>query len=144
MNHQEILERINNRHVILDENILSKELKNFLTKNGIRWRQFRKGISDDEIMRLMRPDEVVVTGDRRFAYRLQERAILVPLAKSSYVQQQKLHELFGKRRRHPYSDISTCPICTQNENLFEYSWWDIDHMKRHSHNPYIQVSEKKT
>jgi hypothetical protein len=139
-------ERIGDRRVVLDENMLMSNIRGFLTNNHISWRTFRKGVTDEDIVRHLFPDEVVITADRRFAYTLQERGILVPLTKSHYEQMQHLLKTIGRSSRGGslWADISTCPICTQNHgNVEELTWWDIDHSKRHILRPVVQVRRRK-
>jgi hypothetical protein len=142
MDFKELLQRIAGRPVIIDENVGMNSLKQFLTNNGVRWRQFRKGVTDEDIMRHMLTGEVVVTGDRRFAFKLGERAILVPLAKSDYHQISQLMKAFGKND-NAFNDIGTCPICTSDQAVNDFDYWDIDHMKRHIKRPYVAIGKGK-
>jgi len=142
MNFNELLVRIDGRPVVLDENMLFSNLRQFLDSNHIRWRNFRKGITDEEIARSLKPGEVVITADRRFAYMLQDRAILVPLARSQYHQMQQLIASVGRRGVNPFNDISTCPICTNTQPTNEFTWWDINHMRRHVRRPYVPIHRR--
>ena len=143
MDFKTLRERIGNRPVVLDENMLYSNIKQFLDANNIPWRQFRKGMTDEDIMRHLNPNEVVITADRRFAYALQERGILVPLAKTHYDQMQHLLHSIGRRGGDGFNDIATCPICTRQQPTDEFSFWDIHHMRRHILRPHVAVSHRK-
>ena len=145
MDFKTLLERIAGRPVVLDENTMFSNLRQFLERNHVPWRSFRKGVTDEDIARNLRPNEVVITADKRFAYMLQERAILVPLAKSHLAQIEHLMKTIGRSNRggSMWADISTCPICTMNHsNLKELTFWDADHMVRHTKNPHIHIKSR--
>lgn len=142
MDFETLRRRIGSRRVVLDENMLMSNLRDYLNKNNIPWRSFRKGVTDEDIMAHLYPDEVVITADRRFAYVLEEQGILVPIAKSHLAQVEHLMKTIGRSRGGGgmWNDISTCPICTMNhDNLKEFTFWDISHMQRHVRRPYVAV-----
>jgi hypothetical protein len=140
MDFKTLLSRIDGRPVVVDENMRYSNLLQFLDSNNIPWRSFTKGVSDEEIIRNLRPGEVVVTADRRFAYNLQERAILIPLDKSHYHQMQRLMNTIGRRGMNGFNDVKTCPICTLDRSTTEFSFWDDAHYLRHARNPYVPIS----
>lgn len=142
MDFETLKERIDGRPVVVDENMLYSNLKAFLNLNAIPWRQFRKGITDEEITRNLKPNEVVITADRRFAYNLQERAILVPLTRTHQHQMQILKSKLDKHGMNGWSNVTTCPICADpNLNTKELTFWDEDHQTRHRLRPYVVVSQ---
>ena len=140
MDFETLKERIAGRSVVVDENMSASNLRAFLNLNAISWRQFRKGITDEEITRNLKPNEVVITADRRFAYNLQERSILVPLTKTHSHQMQILDSKLGKRVGSPWSNVKTCPLCSVELNSDEITFWTNDHKQRHSMNPVVTVS----
>lgn len=138
----EILARVDGHPVVLDESVLHSNLRQFLNDKQIVWRMFRQGVTDEDIMRNLRPGEIVITADRHFAYVLRERAILIPLSKTRYHQMLALHKQFNPVKARAYADVNTCPICTR-VNKEEFTWWDNDHTQRHSVNPNVHITKQK-
>ena len=144
MDFETLRQRIGSRAVIVDENMSYSNLRAFLNTNHIPWRQFRKGITDEEIARHMLANEVVITADRRFAYNLQDRAILIPLTKSHLHQIQHLDSKFSRKNGSPWARLDTCPLCAAPDlNTQELTFWDEDHVMRHRMNPVVTVSRNR-
>ena len=140
MDFEILKQRIAGRPVVVDENMRFSNLIQFLNMERISWREFRKGITDEEITRNLRPNEVVITADRRFAYALQEKAILVPLTRTH---QHQIQVLRSKLERgglgNGWNNVRTCPLCAIPKASDELTFWDSDHMLRHSQNPVVSI-----
>jgi len=79
MGYRHLLELIGGRDVILDECNWFYGLPDFLDSNGINWSTLPGGTKDEALIELRKPNEVIITMDRKLALRLGSNAIRLPI-----------------------------------------------------------------